>query len=150
MSVAGEALAQVPLTLPPQGGMVLLVGMRTNLASKDPVTLTASIRDAVDDQLLSVEQRPVQLKLGSDGWSSPDEPSSMVNWANLPACPIATATRDLYDQPYVLRIAVEDEAGAMAEAKLSIVPTCEPGPDGDLCRCLCDHRYVLGEPCPSS
>jgi len=151
MAVACASDAQVPLTVPPQGGMVLLVGMRAkNLASNSNITLTASIRDTIDDQLLSVEQRPVQLTRGSGGWATPDDPSSLVNWANLPACPISSATRDLYDQPYVLRIAIEDEAGAMAEAKLSIVPTCESGPDGDLCRCQCDHRYVLGDPCPGS
>lgn len=147
LAVACQPLAEVPLTLPPQGGLVLLVGMRAkNLGSN--VMVTASLRDTVDNQLLSVEQRPVELVTTSGGWAEPGEPSSLVNWANLPACPMTTATRDLHGQPYLLRIAVEDGGGKMAEAKLTIVPTCDPGPDGDLCRCQCAQGYVLGDPCP--
>lgn len=140
--------AAVPLTLPPQGGFVLLVGLRAKHLDLSSLTITASIRDTVTDQVLSVEQRPVTLALGSDGWATPDMPDSLSNWSNLPACPMASATRDLFDQPYVLRIAAEDGTGAKADAKLTIVPTCEAGADGDLCRCQCKQGYTLGDPCP--
>lgn len=140
--------APVPLTLPPQGGFVLLVGLRAKHLDPMSINVTASIRDTVSDQLLSVEQRPVTLVMGSDGWAMPDMPDSLFNWANLPACPLASATRDVFGQPYVLRIAVEDESGAKADAKLTIVPTCEAGSAGDLCRCQCKQGYKLGDPCP--
>jgi hypothetical protein len=140
--------APVPLTLPPQGGFVLLVGLRAKRVELPDVMITASIRDPIDNQLLSVEQRPVQLVLGADGWAAPDQPADLFNWANLPACPLSSATRDLFDQPYLLRLAIEDAAGATAEAKLTIVPACEAGVAGDLCRCQCKHGYVLGDPCP--
>ena len=148
MATTCAADAAVPLTLPPQGGLVLLVGLRAKHLDLSSVTITASIRDTVTDQVLSVEQRPVTLTVGSDGWATPDMPDSLSNWSNLPACPMASATRDLFDQPYVLRIAVEDGTGAQADAKLTIVPTCEAGSDGDLCRCQCKQGYMLGDPCP--
>ncbi|HSD87625.1 MAG TPA: hypothetical protein VLB44_08920 [Kofleriaceae bacterium] len=140
--------APVPLTLPPQGGFVLLVGLRAKHLDPTSIDVTASIRDTVDDQLLSVEQRPVMLVPGSDGWATPDMPDGLFNWANLPACPLAGATRDVFQQPYLLRVAVEDASGAKAEAKLTIVPTCEAGAAGDLCRCQCKQGYKLGDACP--
>ena len=146
--VAGMPDAAVPLTLPPQGGFVLLVGVRAKHLDLASVMITASIRDTVSDQVLGVEQRPVTLAVGADGWAIPDMPESLSNWANLPACPMASATRDLFDQPYVLRIAVDDSRGAHADAKLTIVPTCEAGSAGDSCRCECKRGYMLGDPCP--
>ncbi len=140
--------AAVPLTLPPQGGFVLLVGLRAKHLDLSSVMITASIRDTVSDQVVSLEQRPVTLAIGSDGWATPDMPDSLSNWSNLPACPMASATRDVFDQPYLLHIAVEDGTGAMADAKLAIVPSCETGSAGDVCRCECKRGYKLGDPCP--
>lgn len=148
MATACAPDAAVPLTLPPQGGFVLLVGLRAKHLDLSSVMITASIRDTVDNQVLSVEQRPVMLALGSDGWATPDMPDSLFNWANLPACPMAAATRDLYDQPYALRIAAQDGTGGKADATLTIVPTCEAGSGGDACRCECKQGYMLGDPCP--
>jgi hypothetical protein len=51
---------------------------------------------------------------GGDGWAMPDQPATLFNWSNLPACPLATATRDISDQPYLLRLAVADATGATA------------------------------------
>jgi len=140
--------AAVPLTLPPQGGFVLLVGLRAKHLDLSSVMITASIRDTLDNQVLSVEQRPVTLVLGSDGWATPAMPDSLSNWSNLPACPMASATRDMFDQPYVLHIAAVDGTGAQADASLTIVPTCEAGSAGDDCRCECKQGYMLGNPCP--
>ncbi len=152
-SADGEAIivtdgAAVALTEPPQGGLVLLVGMRAKNLVGPHVDITASIRDTVDNQVLSLEQRPITVEADSAGWLVPVDASSFINWSNLPACPIAAATRDLHGQPYLLRVGVVDERGAMAEARLPIVPTCASGPDGDRCRCLCDADYVLGSGCP--
>lgn len=140
--------APVPLVLPPQGGFVMLVGLRAKHVDLSSVMITASIRDTVTDQVLSLEQRPVTLTVGADGWAVPDMPSSLSNWSNLPACPLASATRDTFDQPYLLRIAVQDATGAQADAKLTIVPSCDAGSAGDTCRCECKRGYMLGDPCP--
>jgi hypothetical protein len=148
MAVSGAPDAPVPLTLPPQGGFVLLAGARVKHFDLASVMLTASLRDTIDDHVVSVEQRPVMLVAGADGWASPDQPMTLFNWANLPTCPAASATRDLDAQPYVLRIAIADGSGATAEQKLEIVPTCEAGANGDLCRCQCKRGYKLGDPCP--
>ena len=148
MATACAPDAAVPLTLPPQGGFVLLVGLRAKHLDPASVMITASIRDTVGGQVLSVEQRPVTLVPGADGWATPDMPDSLYNWANLPACPLASATRDLFEQPYLLRIAAEDGAGAQADATLTIVPACDAGSGGDLCRCQCKQGYKLGDPCP--
>ena len=145
VATAGDA---VPLEYPPQGGLVILVGARAKHLGTN-VTLTASLRDTVDPtHVLAVEMRPVELAPDVDGWEMPEQPDSFVNWANLPTCPTAGAARDLDGQPWTLRIAAADDAGKHAETTLSIVPTCEAGTAGDLCRCMCAHDYVLGDPCP--
>jgi len=148
MAVDATAGAQVPLTIPPQGGLVLFVGARVRNLDAASVTVTASLRDAADSPVLTLEQRPVHLTIGADGWAAPADPAGMFDWANLPACPLSSATRDVYDQPYVLRIGVADASGASTDAKLEIVPTCEAGANGDLCRCQCKLGYSLGDPCP--
>jgi hypothetical protein len=147
-AVDAAAGAQVPLIFPPQGGFVMLVGARVLHLDHTSVTITASLRDALDTPVLTLEMRPVQLAAGVDGWASPANPSDMFDWANLPTCPLSTATRDLYNQAYVLRIAAADGGATMAEQKLSIVPTCEAGTNGDMCRCQCRLGYKLGDPCP--
>lgn len=148
MAITCAPDAPVPLTLPPQGGFVLLVGARVKHFDLATVVLTASLRDTVDDHLIAVEQRPVMLVPGADGWAGPDQPMTLFNWANLPTCPAPSATRDLDAMPYVLRIGVADGSGASAEQKLEIVPTCETGANGDQCRCQCKLGYKLGDPCP--
>jgi hypothetical protein len=140
--------APVPLIVPPQGGMVMLVGVRTKGFELSSINITASLRDTVDDQLLTVEQRPVMLAPDADGWAAPAMPEALSNWANLQACPLASATRDLFDQPYLVHLAVADGVGAKAESSVIIMPACADGTDGDLCRCQCKHGYRLGDPCP--
>jgi hypothetical protein len=148
MAVDATDGAHVPLIFPPQGGFVMLVGARVHRFDPASVTITASLRDALDSPVLTLEMRPVELATGIDGWASPANPSDMFDWANLPTCPLAMATRNLYDQTYVLRIAAVDGGGTMAEQRLSIVPACEAGANGDMCRCQCRLGYKLGDPCP--
>ena len=148
MSASCAAGTAVPLTFPPQGGFVLLVGARVKHFDLSSVTVTASIRDSIDDHVVSLVQQPVMLVPDTDGWAVPDQPMNLFNWANLPACPAEMATQDIFDRPYVLRIAGADGAGATAEQKVSIVPSCEAGSAGDPCRCQCKLGYKLGDPCP--
>jgi hypothetical protein len=140
--------APVPMIFPPQGGFVMLVGARVRGLDPATVTVTASLRDAATTPVLTLEMRPVSLTLGADGWAWPADPDDMFDWANLPTCPLSNTTRNLYDQAYVLRIAATDGAANSSEAKLTIVPTCESGTAGALCRCQCKHGYKLGDPCP--
>jgi hypothetical protein len=138
----------VPLVFPPQGGFVMFVGARVKNLDPATVTVMASLRDDMNSPVLTLEMRPVQLAVGSDGWAMPADPANTFDWANLPSCPLSGATRDVYDQSYVLRVAATDGSGATAEAKLTIVPTCEAGSNGDNCRCQCKLGYSLGDPCP--
>lgn len=148
VAMPAVADAPVPLTFPPQGGFVLLVGVRARHLDPASVTITASLRDPGTDQVLSVEQRPVTLVADADGWASPAMPDGLFNWGNLPACPLANTPKSINAQPYVLRIAAADATGASAEARVTIVPTCEDGAAGDTCRCECRQGYHLGDPCP--
>ncbi|HVK89198.1 MAG TPA: hypothetical protein VM513_33985 [Kofleriaceae bacterium] len=134
--------AEVPLIVPPQGGWILMLGVRATNIDGCQLNLTTSFRDVDDPAIIKLDQRPAKLEPTSDGWGI-STPSTV---GNLPICPQVTALRDLYDQPYVVTVAIEDIDGKRASRDLTIIPTC---PAGDpRCTCECDRDYVLGGPCP--
>lgn len=151
-TVDGETAAvteagQVPLVQPPQGGKVLLVSARANNVSGCRVQLTASLRDQCSNRIAALEQRPVELTAGADGWGEPTDPMQLNNYANVPACPTAASTRDIEDEPYLLKVRIVDDLGRTAEKEVVVTPVCaEPEFEGQ-CRCECDKNYMLGAAC---
>ena len=142
MVIETQPMAQVPLIAPPQGGWIVLLGVRAkNVASQ--ATLTTALVDACDDQVIQIDRRPTHLDIGGDGWGL----SSLTTFGNLPVCPELTATRDLHDVPYLVKVSVEDADGQKASASLTVVPTCPP--DASRCTCECDRDYVVGNECPT-
>jgi hypothetical protein len=137
-----QPMAQVPLIAPPQGGWIVLLGVRAKNIN-DQATLTTALVDACDNQIIQVDGRPTHLDIGADGWSQ----SSLTTFGNLPVCPELTATRDLHDVPYIIKVSVEDADGQKAIASLTVVPTCPT--DAPRCACECDRDYVVGNECPT-
>src|SRR5687767_11515180 len=52
----------VPLILPPQGGKVMLVGVRAKNLDGCPLTLTGALRDQCTGEVIALERRPVLLE----------------------------------------------------------------------------------------
>ena len=92
--------AVVPMMAPPQGGIILLVGVRAKNVDGCALQLTAALRDPGTNQVIAIESRPAQLRLGGGGWGVPVE-SQFFSMANLAVCPAAAATRDVFDQPWL-------------------------------------------------
>jgi hypothetical protein len=141
------ASSSVPLFIPPQGGWFVLVGVRARNIDGCNLTLTASLRDPTTNKIVALEERPVRLVIGDDGWGAPDRPEQLDNFANLSCCPNAGLTRDLYNQEYTLELDVTDREGKKASATQQVFLVC-----GDLghisqCECQCKHDYVLGQSC---
>jgi hypothetical protein len=138
---------EVPLLLAPQGGRVMFVGVRARNLDGCPVEITTSLRDVCNDEVVSLEQRPVRLAPTGDGWLAPFQPAELDNYSNLPACPAAALVRDIADQPYQLSIRLFDKLGREVRKTLRVVPTCGEPDQLQQCRCECSADYRLGEAC---
>lgn len=137
----------VPLILPPQGGKVMIVGVRVRNMDGCPLTISTSLRDVCDESIVALERRPVTLTEGSDGWLEPLQPAELSNYSNLPACPRSNLLRDIHGQPYRLSIKVEDKDGRLAETSVEVVPVCAEAEVKDRCECECAQSYSLGQEC---
>lgn len=134
--------AVVPMMAPPQGGIILLVGVRAKNVDGCALQLTAALRDPGTNQVIAIESRPAQLRLGSGGWGVPVE-SQFFSMANLAVCPAAAATRDVFDQPWRLELTIDDR-GRAATTAVTIVPSCAGvDPIWD-CPCQCAADYQPG------
>ncbi len=142
--VETQPMAEVPLIAPPQGGWILLLGVRAKNIDGCQANLTAALVDPCDNQILQFDGRPTHLDMGADGWGV----SSLTTFSNLPVCPQFTTSRDLDNVPYMITVIIEDADGQKATASLTVVPTCSP--DSPLCFCECDRDYVMGSQCPAT
>jgi hypothetical protein len=147
---------EVPLILPPQGGKVILVGVRAKNVDLCALSITAAVHDectAVDGgfgRIVGREGRPLHLEAADDGWAYPIAPDTLTNWANVPMCPNTAFPRDMDGEPYLLRIRIVDGSvtprrTALAEAH--ITPVCAEPRNLAECQCQCDKDYVLGQQC---
>ena len=142
--VQTQAMAQVPLLAPPQGGWIVLLGAKARNIDGCRLTLKTVLVDACNDQILQIDSRPTKLEVGSDGWGV----SSATTFGNLPVCPQLTAERDLHDAPYRVQVILEDGDGKKGQADMTIVPVCPA--NTPLCTCQCGRDYVIGTDCPST
>jgi hypothetical protein len=137
----------VDLVRPIQGGKVVYVGVRARNVDGCNLQLTAALRDQSTQQVIALEQRPVRLVDGGDGWARPE--SAFDHLANVPACPNAAAARDVDGAIWRLELRLEEPGGRMAETMLVIAPMCRVSDELDECQCECDSDYTLGGACPS-
>lgn len=143
---------EVPLIVPPQGGRVVFVGVRARHVDLCALNLFVAVHDpcsASDESpgaVVGREGRRVILEPGPDGFAWPKDPSFNDNYAHVPMCPNFRSSRDIDDEPYLVRVRLSESAGtrsAVGEAR--VVPVCAP--DDDTCRCTCDRDHVLGGEC---
>jgi hypothetical protein len=125
------------VTFAPQGGFIMLTGVRAKNIDVC-LDLTADVRDeSAGGKIVSLEQRPVQLVLGSDGWLSPVNPSALYNWANLAVCPNAALTRNLVGQSYLLEMHAVDRNGVAMDVSRHVVPYCAEPENEAYCTSVC-------------
>lgn len=137
----------VELVRPIQGGKVIYVGFKARNVDGCNLHLTAALRDPATNLIIALEQRPVRMEPGSDGWGEPLSP--FYSLANVAACPSATPSVDVDQGTWRLEMRLEEtiEGGRTAEAALDVLPRCrEPGAITE-CECECDVDYALGMGC---
>ncbi|MEZ4403741.1 MAG: hypothetical protein R3B06_27200 [Kofleriaceae bacterium] len=133
---------RVSLLAPPQGGIVLVAGVRAKNVDGCATQITAALRDPVSNALVGVETRPAPLYAGADGWGHPITPTFFA-LANVAVCPATAATRDIFDQPWIVEFQLEDGA-RRAVASRTITPTCEFVDPMWNCPCQCAAGSVGG------
>jgi hypothetical protein len=137
----------LPLIVPPQGGEVLVVGVRALNIDGCPLTMSTSLVVPQSGVVAAFDRRPVTLQPAADGWLEPKNPAGLANFGNLPACPIAGLGQAVDGEPYQLIVAIEDLAGRQGQASATVVPSCDQAATPATCACLCGADYVLGSPC---
>lgn len=138
---SGDDLA---LLAPPQGGFILAVGPRARNLRAGYATLTSWLEDADTGAIFGLEERPIELAAGPDGWAVPARPDSLSSYGNLPACPAQDLPRDVDDQPWTLGMRVADCDGRRGETRITVIPRCDDLP---ACDCTCSEDHVLGASC---
>lgn len=139
---------EIPLTLPPQGGHVLLVGAQIRNLRTDTIELRTKIRDPETGALVAEEGRTVVARPveGQPGLFQPDiRTNSQIN--HVPVCPDYD-DKDITDRTYQIEVSVRElyvEPQRTAKAVRSVVPTCKLAPDQAFCECECKANYVLGK-----
>jgi hypothetical protein len=140
-----RAMDAVPLLAAPQGGRILLVGVRARNVQGCNVELSSALVDSPRNSVVSLEKRPIVLEMGADGWLSPKRPTASSNYSNLPGCPRSDLTRPVDGEVYQLRVSLVDSKGRTAVASLDVIPTCSG--DVETCRCECSTDFNLGGGC---
>jgi hypothetical protein len=143
----------VPLIFPPQGGKVLLVGVRARNLDGCPINITTALIDPCSGiAAAGPETRPLTLEPGADGWLVPpslrtDTPLGIEGYSNLASCPRANIDRDINGEPHQLQIVVEDKKGRTVQKTLAITPVCSEPEYLDQCLCECRSDYDQGADC---
>jgi hypothetical protein len=160
----------VPMILPPQGGKVMLIGVRARNVTQQ-LQINAGIRDFCTERFIHREGRSVRLVEGTpllaplgglpeagapgprerpiDVWGYPEFSADLLNYANIPVCPTFTSLRDGDDQPYALELRATEQRRPGEERARShvltatIVPVCAQPEIEEDCRCECDADFVL-------
>lgn len=141
-TTAGEAApladgATLPLTVPPQGGHILLVGVRVKNVDLCNATIQVALKDPNTARVAGIERRPVAWHIADDGFAEPAQPFEISDYANVPVCPNANLAQNIYDAPWTLEVRFYDAEENPTEQVLTVTPTCDEDLDPQYCRCEC-------------
>jgi len=137
----------LPIYLPPQGGRVVMVGVKAKNLTACGAQLTASLRDPSSGQR-RLDSRTINLVSREGGFGGSVD-NDISTFANVPVCPNQWAKGDVFDTEYSLTVNLVDQTQRSVTTVISVTPTCVGGsPETEAeCRCLCKGGYVLGESC---
>lgn len=138
---------------PPQGGRVIFVGVRAKNVSPCGVSISAGLRDPINNKV-NFESRSVNLVPDGSGFAV-SRLGEVASYANTPTCFNTWSAQNLFDGDYTLEVTVEDNDGHKAEKTFAVTATCSDkslaGNSGqaviDQCMCICKTGYMLGEDC---
>jgi hypothetical protein len=133
----------VSIDPPLQGGYVLYVGVRAQNVHGQTTRLTAAVRDPAGPRVVSIEQRPVRLLAGGDGWARPE--SQYQDLANVAVCSVPEAV-DFDQAVWRVELQLIDADGRRGETSVLIRPRCGAD-DGFGCACACDSERPAGGGC---
>jgi len=136
---------RLPLMPAPQGGHIVLIGVRTNNLEGCNLKLSGALVDVETRAVVSLERRPVTMAVANDGWLEAKHPEAASSYLNIAACPHASLSRPINDRTYELQVSVTDQRNRTIQASTTVVPTCS----SDSCRCQCAKDYKLGGGCAS-
>lgn len=139
--------AMAPMILPPQGGRVILVGVRASNIDPCGVEISGAIRDKVTSQV-RVDQRTTNLRPSADGTLAESVPEDFSTYANIPTCPNQWASTDIQGNSFEVTVSVTDRLGRTASQTLNAVPFCAEPENEAECLCKCQQGYELGQACP--
>lgn len=136
---------RVPLMPAPQGGHIVLIGVKTNNLEGCNLKLSGALVDVETRAVVSLERRPVTMAVANDGWLEAKHPEAASSYLNIAACPHANLSRQINDRTYELQVTVTDQSNRTIQASTTVVPTC----GSDFCQCECAEDYKLGGGCGS-
>ena len=130
----GDELA---LTNPPQGGKILLVGVRVKHVDLCDATVQVAVKDLATGRVAGIERRPVAWRIAADGFAEPAQPDQISDYANVPVCPNANIDQDIDGNPWQLEVRFYDRSQTAIEQILTVTPSCAADPDPATCMCEC-------------
>ena len=141
----GGSLTILP---PPQGGSIVLVGVRARNLDPCGVMLTVGLRDPQTQQI-RIDGRTVNLQTSTAAPDWVETSSQLAGMANVPVCPNQWASTDIFGHVFELDVMVEDRAHRRATKTLQVTPVCSTDPIlPSTCPCQCMAGYKLGQACP--
>jgi hypothetical protein len=140
-----------PMLLPPQGGRVLLVGVRATHVDGCGLQLTGALRDLATGRV-TLDSRTINLTATGDGWgtsatSTGSGAPAIGGFSNIPVCPNEWSASDLFGHPYGLEVTIVDRQKRQLTKKIQVTPECAQADNRAQCLCICMAGYVLGQAC---
>jgi hypothetical protein len=143
----------IDLTLPPQGGHVLLVGAQVRNLATDTIELRTRIRDMDTDTIVAEEGRTVvMVKVPGDPTLSQPELRSRSQVNHVPVCP-NYGDKDVVGRAHKLEVRVRElyvDVPRSATGTRTVTPSCANNADVAECVCECSAGFVLGKCVPQS
>ena len=136
----------LPLTVPPQGGHVVFVGLRVRNVDLCGSSIQAALRHPTTDRVAGFERRPVAWVIAADGFAEPAQPDQISDYANVPLCPNANIDQDIFDVPWDLEVRFYDASDMATQVDLTVTPSCDQAINPAYCRCECAMGFQ--PPCP--
>jgi hypothetical protein len=133
--------AELPLVNPPQGGKVLLVGVRVKNVDLCRSTIQVAMKDLVTGRVAGIERRPVVWRIAADGFAEPSQPQEISDFANVPVCPNANIAQDIDGNPWELEVRFYDKDDHATEQVLTVTPSCAEDLDPTYCMCECSMDF---------
>lgn len=114
--------SQVPLMAAPQGGHIMLVGARVRASQDCQLSATASLRDPATNRVIGLEQRPLLLERGQDGWAKPMQ--GLAAMPNVAVCP-SSVTTAIDGHDFLLEVSLATLDGEpLVTVSAMVKPTC--------------------------